>query len=75
MDRTYAVLTSVLQRFVSLLWSHICMILCVDECLFYYGFIKLRFCVTFFITLVCIIVIAILFFNLFFCVLLNRDID
>ena len=51
------------------------MILCVDECFFYYGFIKLRFCVTFFITLVCIIVIAILFFNLFFCVLLNGDVD
>ena len=41
-------LTSVLQHFVLLLWSHECMILCVDECLFYYGFIKLRFCVTFF---------------------------
>ena len=51
------------------------MILCVDECLFYYRFIKLRICVTFFITLVCIIVIAILFFNLFFCVLLNGDVD
>ena len=59
-------LTSVLQRFVPLLWSHGCMILYVDECLFYYGFIKLRFCVTFFITLVCIIVITNLFSIYFF---------
>ena len=51
------------------------MILCVDECLFYYGFIKLRFIVTFFITLVCIIVTTILFFSIFFCVFLNGDVD
>ena len=38
-------LTSVLQRFVPLLWSHECMILCVDECLFNMGLLNLQFCV------------------------------
>ena len=48
MDRTQGVLTSVLQHFVPLLWSHECMILCVDECLFNMGLLNLRFCVTIF---------------------------
>ena len=41
-------LTSVLQRFVPLLWSHECMILYMDECLFNMGSLNLRFCVTVF---------------------------